>query len=398
MSQRTKRKHNEGSFRCKASGLWEGSRWITELGCRVYVSAESEAKARTALERRVNDVRRGDVSAKTPTITFDEYARQVIMQRENLKDRTRDLYLTNLRLYLAPLHHHKLGAITPAMLRTHYATLRARGLSDVVRGHAHTLARLVLETARHDGLIQKNPASTPGIRPKSQQGATAKPVEAYDTFQAARIVEAAAGVTHGELVVFLLLTGMRRGEALALRWEAVDLVAKRASVELTRSISGGKVYEGSPKTKRSRRQVPLSEDLVTLLEALKITNAERHAALYPERPACEYVFANLTGGPHRPDNVRRTLQQILTIADQQILKEETKRAEDAGEPQRHVPPMPRLRVHALRHTFVSLMAAANIRLEVIAQWIGDDASTVMRVYLHVFQQDTAMPSLQLGKR
>ncbi|SMB81951.1 hypothetical protein SAMN00790413_04785 [Deinococcus hopiensis KR-140] len=44
------------------------------------------------------------------------------------------------------------------------------------------------------------------------------------------------------------------------------------------------------------------------------------------------------------------------------------------------------------------MAARKERLEVIAQWIGDNPVTVTKVYLHVFKQDTAMPTLGLLSR
>jgi integrase len=136
-------------------------------------------------------------------------------------------------------------------------------LSDSVRGHAHTLARLVLDAAKHDGKISKNPADAPGVRPKAERGSECEPVAAYDGAQAARILWASREVTHGDLVAFLLLTGMRRGEAVALRWDAVDLSQGTASVEATRSTSGTRVYEGTPKTKQSRRDVPLTADTET---------------------------------------------------------------------------------------------------------------------------------------
>jgi integrase len=391
-----KRKHNEGGFRQRPSGKWEGSRWVSEVGQRIYATATTEAKARKLLEERVDQVRRGEASARRTDLTFRAFAEQVIDQREGLGDRTRDMYHTTLTLYLADLHAHKLGKITPALLRSTYAALRKRRLSDTVRGHAHTLARLVLETAMHDGLIAKNPADTPGVRPKPERGAEQDTVQAYDREQTKWILEAAAEVTHGELVAFLALTGMRRGEALALRWNAVDLTRKIAEVRATRSVSAGRVYEGSPKTRQSRRHLPLSDDVIVLLGHLAAKTKERREALYPDRSPSAYVFPTLHGTPQRPDNVRRILLQVLDVADRRRLVAEERRARSAGEAPGPVTPLPRLRVHSLRHTFVSLLAASGVRLEVIAGWIGDQPATVMKVYLHVFRQDTEMPSLGLA--
>ncbi|ODQ86330.1 tyrosine-type recombinase/integrase [Mycolicibacterium holsaticum] len=61
-------------------------------------------------------------------------------------------------------------------------------------------------------------------------------------------------------------TGMRRGEALALRWSDVDL-DKGASAQIARTVSrvDGKLVFSPPKSKRARR-VPLSPGMVVMLK------------------------------------------------------------------------------------------------------------------------------------
>ncbi|WP_161882795.1 tyrosine-type recombinase/integrase [Deinococcus alpinitundrae] len=395
--RKAKNRHNQGSFRERRPGRWEGARWIDELGRRVTVTADTEAKARRLLEEKVREVRHGSVSGRSTKYTFDEYAELVIGQRP-VKQRTRDKYRTDLRLYLAPLHRLRLDKITPAHLRTAYAALSEKGLSVAVRGHAHTLVRLVLETARSDGLIAKNPASVSGLRPKPPRGEEDIPTRSYEPSQADQILDASSLILHGEIVAFLIRTGMRRGEVAALRWKEVDLEKRTALVKTTRSTSGSTVYEGSPKTGPSRRSVPLSNATVALLKRQAALNAERHRALYPDRPESVYVFPTLRGTAHRPDNFRRVLQQILAVADERALETERRRAADAREDPRAVELLPRLAIHDLRHTFVSLMAAQGVRLEVIAAWIGDRPETMMRIYLHLFKSDTEMPDLELGER
>jgi integrase len=391
-----RRGHGEGSFRETPSGKWEGAQWVAEVGRRVSVTGDTEKQARGKLKARVEAVRAGISPARRAAVTFGDYAEHVIAQREGIGNRTRDLYRTNLRLYLAPLHGQRLDKITPEMLRGRYAEMRAAGLSSTVRGHAHTLARMVLETARLDGKIARNPANVPGVRPKAERGAE-KSVQAYDAAQAALILKAAGQVTHGEIVACLLLTGMRRGEVCALRWDAVDLTRGTAQVRVTRSVSGTTVYEGTPKTAQSRRTVPLVPEVVQLLDETRARNEARRVRLYAGHEPSPYVFPSLTGTPPTPDNLRRTFQQVLDKVDGWAREEERQRAEQTGEAPRRVALMPRLPVHSLRHTFVSLMAARGVRLEVIAAWIGDNPATVMKVYLHVFQVDTAMPSLNLGQ-
>lgn len=395
MTSANKNKHNQGSFRARPSGKYEGSRWVNSIGKRITVTADTEAKARTALEAKVRAVSNGETSGRRTKVTFNLYAEQVISQREGIGARTRDKYRTDLRLYLGPLHAVRLDQITAPLLRTTYAALRNAGLSDSVRGHAHTLARLVLETAKNDGLIAINSADVPNIRPKPERGAKGKRIQAYNKAQVTQILAAASQVVHGENVAFLIQTGTRRGEMLGLRWSAVDLKQKTASIQITRSTSGSRVYEGTPKTEQSRREVPLSTPVLNLLHSLKTLNAERHVALYPEQPESLYVFPSMRGTPQRPDNVRRILHQILDLADRKAQEAENLRAAEQGTEPRQITALPRLPVHALRHTFVSLMAEQGQRLEVIAGWIGDKPATMLKIYLHVFKSSTSMPSLNL---
>lgn len=386
-----RRGHGEGSFRLTPNGKWEGAQWVKEVGKRVYATGDTEKQARAKLALRVREVQAGRAPARLSTYTFGEYAEKVIRERPGVGERTRDKYRGDLRLYLAPLIGERLSNITPALLRTTYAGLRKRELSDAVQGHAHTLARLVLETARHDTLIGKNPADVPGVRPKPERGNETSEIHAYDRDQSRRILEAARDVTHGELVAFLLLTGMRRGEAVGLKWEAVNLAKKTATVRETRSVSLT-VYEGTPKTKQSRRDVPLTAEAVALLTHIQAVNDERRAAFYPDAPPSAYVFPTLRGTPQRPENVRRPFRFVLDLAD----KRERQRVSQAGGNPDAVPPLPRFRVHDLRHTFVSLAAASGVRLEVIARMIGDSTETVMRVYLHIFSRDLTPPDLGIG--
>ena len=379
----------------RPSGRYEGSRWVNSIGKRITVTADTEAKARKALETKVSAISNGETSGRRTKMTFGPYAEQVIAQREGIGDRTRDKYRTDLRLYLRPLHTVRIDQVTAPLLRITYAALRKAGLSDSVRGHAHTLARMVLETAKNDGLIAVNSADVPNIRPKPERGAKGKPVQAYNKTQVTQILAAASQVVHGENIAFLIQTGMRRGEMLGLRWNAVNLTHNTASIHTTRSASGSRVYEGTPKTEQSRRDVPLSKSVLNLLCSLKALNAERHAALYPDQPESLYVFPSMRGTAQRPDNVRRILHQILDLADRQTQEAENLRAAEQGTEPRQVTALPRLPVHALRHTFVSLMAEQGQRLEVIAGWIGDKPATMLKIYLHVFKSSTSMPSLDL---
>jgi integrase len=92
----------------------------------------------------------------------------------------------------------------------------------------------------------------------------------------------------GTIVAVAVLTGMRIGEILALRWKRLDFL--RGTIEVAETFSDGRF--GTPKTKSSRRVVPMSA-------SLRDTLAEHKLAL--ERTAPEdLVFSTAKGTPLSP--------------------------------------------------------------------------------------------------
>ena len=95
------------------------------------------------------------------------------------------------------------------------------------------------------------------------------------------------------LVVLLFLTGLRIGEALALKWSDVDFENSR--IHIRRSIWRGK--EQTPKSRRSVRAKHLARGLTAALK--------KHLALSVYTEASDYVFANGAGGSIDPDDLRK---------------------------------------------------------------------------------------------
>lgn len=394
---RTRRRNHEGTFRQLPSGRFEGAKWVAELRRSISVTGDTEAKARKALNEKVELIRSRQLPARTATVTFYDYARKIVGERD-VSERTRDKYSFELERYTKPLHRVRLGDLQPPALRALYAGLRRQGLSSSVQLHVHSLVHLVLETARTDRLIAFNPAAEKGIRPRPARGSrTAQSGKAMTRSEAGQLLRHAPHVLHGEIVAFLLLTGMRRGEALALCWNRVDLTTGVVQIRRTLSLSGSRVYEGPCKTEQSLRDVPLSPEGVELLRYAQGVNRERHAALYPDSPASPYVFPTVSGTAHRPDNIRRILHQIYDHIDAEAAQLEGAQTQAEGREAQHPPRVRRLPLHALRHTFVSIMLARGHTVEQVAYWIGDDPTTVLKVYSHLYVEDRAMPSMGMGQ-
>ena len=144
------------------------------------------------------------------------------------------------------------------------------------------------------------------------------------------------GSTERVLYLAAAMTGMRRGELVALRWQDVDQHA--CQIRVRRNFVRGEF--GAPKSRRSSRAVPLAPRLAAELTA--------HYQRSQYRDELDLVFAHpATGRVLDPYKLRRRFKSA---------------AREAG-----VRPV---RFHDLRHTFGTQMAAAGAPLRAIQEWLG----------------------------
>jgi integrase len=113
--------------------------------------------------------------------------------------------------------------------------------------------RSALDGAVRDGLLARNPAAAvkrPGV----------ERIEArhLDRDAVVKLLDAAKESRYHPALVLIASTGLRRGEALALKWDKVDLDGGALRVAATIARVEGKLASSEPKTARSRRLVPLS--------------------------------------------------------------------------------------------------------------------------------------------
>jgi integrase len=138
------------------------------------------------------------------------------------------------------------------------ADLVAGGLAPATVRYAHRVFSLTLAHAVRAGRLVRNPAEGVPL-PRLVR----KPPVFLDHGQVARI--AGACDPHGLLVRFLAYTGLRWGEATALRVHRLDLVRRRVTVATAFVSIDGQLVEGTPKTHRFR-EVPVPRFLARQLE------------------------------------------------------------------------------------------------------------------------------------
>src|SRR5262249_34944280 len=144
----------------------------------------------------------------------------------------------------------------------------------------------VLQSAVKRGHIEKNPAHGVCIRETDS-----KKERRFPSFGQTRLLLNELTEPCASVVSVAVLTGMRIGEILALRWKRIDLLG--GTLEVAESYSKGEF--GPPKTKSSRRVIPISSALRRVLET-------QHAHMAPETPD-NLVFRTAKGTPLNDKNL-----------------------------------------------------------------------------------------------
>ena len=126
---------------------------------------------------------------------------------------------------------------------------------------------MVLRCSLKQAVLWRLMASNPSDAVKPPR-ADRKEMRTLTEEEVRRLLAVTAGTRHHSLWIFLVTTGVRLGEALALKWADIDLVEGRATIRraLQRQRGVGLVFV-EPKTSRGRRTVPFPPETLRVLEA-----------------------------------------------------------------------------------------------------------------------------------
>lgn len=143
------------------------------------------------------------------------------------------------------------------------------------------------------GLVSQNVASRVGPPPVPD-----KEIQILTEEQIGELLRHLQGRTLRPIVSFLLGTGARRGEALALRWKDVDLQKNTVRIERSLEQTKGSLRFKSPKTKLGRRNISISRWLAAELKSHRARQDERRLSIGVGRaPGDSLVFARWDGEP-----------------------------------------------------------------------------------------------------
>lgn len=184
--------------------------------------------------------------------------------REEITPRTWVNYKPHYEEILARHGDKRIQDVTAQDIVIHLTAAKAKGYSRTVVNSIRSLYRMIFDYAVANDLAQFNPVVSIRLPKGLHQGKRIAPTDAQ-----IKTIFANAENDFGLFPVFLLCTGMRKSEALALTWEDIDFKGREISV--TKSIDysiGAKPQVKPPKTEAGNRTVPIIDLLYDkLLEA-----------------------------------------------------------------------------------------------------------------------------------
>lgn len=261
-----------------------------------------------------------------------------------------------LRYYVRPeLGATPLQKLTALDIQKVYGGMSARNLSPRTVQYTHRILRNALEQAVKWRVLIHNPAQYAEL-PKQVH----REMRFMTDEESRRFLTVARTSPYYAFFTLMLSTGLRPSEALALRWQDVDL--KRHALRITRTVKRVKgvwLFEGT-KNKRSR----VVDYPVSLNEVL-LGHRAQQADLKGET---DLVFSSLAGTPlHEKNMLTRYYRPLLTAA---------------GLPKE-------MRLYDLRHTHASLLLLAGVHPKLVSERLGHSSIVItLDTYSHV------IPSLQ----
>lgn len=374
-----KRANREGLIRKRRDGLWE-ARVMLDGKC-VSLYAKTQKLALDKLDAAKTAHKEG-----LPPVPAQDTVEQFLVEwlESTVKPSTRASTYASYRgvvnthlipaigsIQLAKLSPQDVQGLLTRLLNTNCivrastkkgaATPEPRKLSARTAEYCILVLRRALNKAVAWRMVPRNVASvvrTPRVAKEEVRFLTPE--------QARQLLKVVKGHNFEALYSVALAIGLRRGEALGLRWSDVDLDNGTLIVRNQLQRIGGRLGLTEPKTSSARRALALPDFAVKALKAHRARQAKTRLGAGENWKETGYVFTTCVGTPVEPGNITRHFAKALETAK--------------------LPPM---RFHDLRHTCASLLLAQGQQPRVVMEILGHSRiSLTMDTYSHV------MPSVK----
>lgn len=357
----TKRGNGEGSIFKRKDGRWVG---IVDLG---WVAGKRRrkhcyGKTRHEVQERLVTVLRAlheGLPVSRDRLTLGAFLEHWLsVARPTFRPATFVRYEQYVRCHVVPnIGRLPLAKLGPDDLQALYTSRLKAGSAPRTVLHLHRVLHRALRQAERWGFVARNVAALVDAprAPRTE-------IQALTPDEARSLLRTAEGTRLEALYVLALVTGMRQGELLGLRWADLDTDAGVVSIRRTlqRTRDGYEFLE--PKTARSRRTIEVEPRVVQLLRKHRRAQNEERLRVGSAWVDAGLVFTDEAGEPLRGwDVTRSSFRPLLRLAG-----------------------LPGIRFHDLRHTAATIALSRGVHPKVVQEMLGHAAiSVTLDTYSHV---------------
>lgn len=379
-----RRENGEGSISQRKDGTWTGrlTVGITKDGKQkikaVYGKSEKEVKAKLK-EVRNSLIREEYLDPKT--VTVETYVKEWLVdyKKNEVKEKTYDYIEMIFNNYVFPnIGIYQMHSVTRDDIQKMINKLSNSGYaySTIRKVYIYTNKIFDLACKRRD--IKENPCDLVTL-PKVKEKAVSdivyydeKDLEAIKRVALERYSNGKYVYKYGYAVILMLYTGLRAGECCGLKWSRVNLdegylyVDNNVSIVKTRGDvkAKNKLVEQKPKTKSSERRIPLAD-------------MAKEALLYFKEICHDdtYVMVKSSGQLLDHHVLDRMFYSIINKAC----------------------PDKKYGVHALRHTFASMLFKKGVDVKTVSEILGHkDTGVTYNIYIHIIEEQKKKAIAQLN--
>lgn len=333
------------------------------------------------LLERIEDLKyevRHGIYEKEQNITVDSWFSTWMEEykRHQVKPTTYDLYERTYMGHIKPyIQKKKLRDIRPEHIQR---ILNAE--SKVVKRQTLTRIHVILNglfrQAYKNGIIQKNPVERSTL-PKLREDAERRVMTREEQ---ALFMRYAKQTYYGDIFEVALSTGMRKGELLALEWSDVDFNNRMIHVTGTLIRVNSRYVKGTPKSKTSRRDIPMLDNVYAILRRRRRELLELKVKLgdkwTPLDGLDNLVFTNEFGSVVTLNTMQYYMRHIQDMIRRDGIEFEP------------------IHIHTLRHTFATRAIEAGMQPQVLKTILGHSSlAMTMDLYSHVLP-DTKTEEMQ----
>jgi len=371
--------HSNGSVRERKPGQWE-ARFIIVLPNGVkerkslYGKTEEEVIAKARDYKKKIDTGKINTTNVTLSDALEEWL--YVYKRIDLKPQTFDRYEST---YLCHIKNG-IGKLPLSKIQPKDIQILINKKSET---HSYSSVKKIQELLnsfyKHGvitGDLFVNPVSSIKLPKRGKMAVKTQAVDIYPKEEIDTLINAISCLyedkgkfRYSPAWIFILNTGIRAGELLALTWDAINYeqgfmkiyqsmaYAKNREERVDGKTGKKELIDDTTKTYTSMRLVPLNAMAISALDELKRRNDKEHIK-------SNYVVCTYKGGPQMLRTIEEALYRICDAA---------------GITYRGI--------HALRHTFATIALSKGVDVKVVSDILGHkDVSITYNKYIHILQE------------